>query len=140
MGSSPTSGSVVYLMVKLPGLVPVPPGPVTLIGPLVDPGPTVALIFELDLMVKPFAFVPLNLTALAPVKLEPLMVTFVPVLPFVGVKLEMDGAGTGGTVKSLPLVAVHAAVVTLIGPVVAPGGTVATSHVSRRPQRSRACR
>jgi hypothetical protein len=74
----------------------------------------------------------LNLTALAPVKLEPLMVTLVPAGPLVGLKPEIEGAGgTVGTVKLLPLVAVPAAVVTLIGPVVAPAGTVAMSHVSQ---------
>jgi hypothetical protein len=127
VGSSPSSGSVRYLMVKLPGLVPVPPGPVTVIGPLVVPEPTVALIFELDLMVKLLAFIPLNLTALAPVKLEPLIDTFVPVLPFVGVKLEMVGAGggTGVTVKLPALVAVPPGVVTLIVPVVVPAATAA---------------
>ena len=112
-------------MVKALGLVPVPPGPVTVIGPVVDPAPTVALIFELDLMLKLLAFVPLNLTAVAPVKLEPLMDTFVPALPFAGVKLEMDGAGTGDTLKLPALVAVPPGVVTLIVPVVVPAATAA---------------
>ena len=115
-------------MVKAPGLVPVPPGPVTVIGPLVVPAPTVALIFELDLMLKLLAFVPLNLTAVAPVKLEPLIDTFVPVLPFAGVKLEMDGAGTD-TVKLPALVAVPPGVVTLIVPLVVPAATAAVIWV-----------
>ena len=74
----------------------------------------------------------MNLTALAPVKLEPLMVTLVPTGPLVGLNPEIEGAGGPGVTVKLPaLVAVPAAVVTLIGPVVAPAGTVAMSHVSQ---------
>ena len=66
------------------------------------------------------AAVPLNLTAVAPVKVRPVIVTTVPAAPLAGVKLVIVGA----TVKLLALVAVPAGVVTLKGPVVAPGGTV----------------
>ena len=69
------------------------------------------------------ALVPLNRTAVAPVKFVPLTVTLVPTGPLVGVKLVIVGGLT--TVKLLPLVAVPPEVVTLIEPLVAPPGTVA---------------
>ena len=72
---------------------------------------------------KLVALTPLNLTAVAPVKFVPLIVTLVPTGPLVGVKLVIVGGLT--TVKLLALVAVPPGVVTLIGPVVAPAGTVA---------------
>ena len=68
--------------------------------------------------------VPLNVTAVAPVKAVPLIVTLVPTGPLVGVKLVIVGA-LAVTVKLLALVAVPPDVVTLSGPVVAPAGTVA---------------
>jgi len=71
--------------------------------------------------VKLQAFTPLNLTAVAPVKFVPLIVTLVPTGPFAGVKLAIVGA----TEKLAVLFAVPADVVTLSGPVVAPSGTVA---------------
>jgi hypothetical protein len=74
------------------------------------------------------ALVPLNSTALAPVKLVPLIVTLVPTGPLVGVKLEIVGGFT--TVKLLALLAVPAEVVTLIGPLGAPAGTVAVIAVA----------
>jgi hypothetical protein len=73
-----------------------------------------------DVTVK-LAVVPLNFTAVAPLKFLPLIVTIVPAAPLVGVKLVIVGA----TVKLLALVAVPAVVVTLKGPVVALSGTVA---------------
>ena len=72
---------------------------------------------------KPAA-VPLNLTADAPVKFVPLIVTLVPVGPLAGVKLVIVGA-LAVTVKLVALVAVPPGAVTLSGPVVAPAGTVA---------------
>ena len=69
------------------------------------------------------ALTPLNVTAVAPVKFAPLIVTLAPTGPLVGVKLEMVGGLT--TVKLLALLAVPPAVVTLIGPLEAPAGTVA---------------
>jgi hypothetical protein len=71
------------------------------------------------------ALAPLNLTAVAPVKFVPLMVTLVPTGPLAGVKLVIVGAEVELTVKLFVLVAVPPAVVTLRGPVVAPAGTVA---------------
>ena len=74
-----------------------------------------------DVTEKVVAFVPLNVTAVTPMKLVPLMVTLAPTGPLVGAKLAIVGA-LADTVKLLALVAVPAGVVTLIGPVVAVGG------------------
>ena len=73
---------------------------------------------------KVVALTPLKVTAVAPVKFVPLIVTLVPTGPLVGVTLVIVG-GLAVTVKGLALVAVPPAVVTLTGPVVAPAGTVA---------------
>ena len=73
-----------------------------------------------ELTVK-LAVVPLNATAVAPVKCVPLIVTVAPVAPLVGVKLVIVGGLV--TVKLLPLVPVPLDVVTLSGPLVAPLGT-----------------
>ncbi len=67
------------------------------------------------------AALPLNLTTVVPVKLDPVMVTVVPTGPLVGVKLVIVGGGI--TVKVSVLVAVPPGLVTLIGPEVAPPGT-----------------
>ena len=67
------------------------------------------------------ALVPLNRTAVTPVKFVPVIVTAAPTRPLVGVKLVIVG-GTS-TVKLLALVAVPPAVVTLSGPFVAAAGT-----------------
>ena len=66
------------------------------------------------------AVIPLNRTAVAPVKLVPVIVTLTPTAPLVGVKLVI----VGGTRKFVALVAVPEGVVTLSGPDVAPAGTV----------------
>jgi hypothetical protein len=72
------------------------------------------------------AALPLNVTAVAPVKAEPLIVTLVPTGPLAGVKLVIvGGSGALTTVKVVALVAVPSGVVTLSVPVVAPVGTVA---------------
>ena len=76
-----------------------------------------------DVTVK-VAALPLNATALAPVKFVPLIVTLVPTGPLAGAKLVIVGA-LALTVKLVELVAVPPGVVTLTGPVVAPAGTVA---------------
>src|SRR5438552_9563866 len=83
-------------------------------GPLEAPAGTVAVIAVAELTVK-LALVPLNRTALAPVKLVPLIVTLVPTGPLVGVQLVIRGGLM--TRNLLQLVAVPTAVVTLIGPV-----------------------
>ena len=108
----------------------VPPAVVTLIGPLLAPlsasSGTVALIWASESTVNE-AETPSKVTAVAPVKFAPVIVTLVPACPTPGVKELMSG-GEGKaavTVKLLELFAVPPAVVTLIGPVVAPLGTVA---------------
>jgi hypothetical protein len=107
-------------------LVAVPPGVVTPISPLVAPLGTVAVICEALLTTKP-AGVPSNVTDVAPVKFEPLIVTLVPTGPLAGEKPLIVGAEGGGTVtlKLEADVAVPPEVVTAIGPLVAPLGTVA---------------
>src|SRR3989442_15829996 len=60
------------MTVKLLALLAVPPAVVTLIGPVEAPLGTVAAIEVDEFTVKP-ALTPLNRTALAPVKLVPLM-------------------------------------------------------------------
>ena len=62
-------------------LVAVPPGVVTAIGPVVARAGTVAVILVSETTVK-VACVLLNLTAEAPVKLVPMMVTDVPTVPW----------------------------------------------------------
>ena len=69
------------------------------------------------------ALTPLNLTAVAPMKFVPPIVTLVPTGPLAGAKLVIVGGFT--TVKLPALLAVPPGVVTLSGPVVAPAATVA---------------
>jgi len=76
-----------------------------------------------ELTVKVVAAAVLKVTAVAPVKLVPVMTTLVPTGPLVGLKLVIVGEPMA--VKLLALVAVPPGVVTAIGPVVAPLGTVA---------------
>jgi hypothetical protein len=72
------------------------------------------------------SLVPLNCTSVAFGKSEPVIVTDVPTGPLVGEKLKISGR----TVKFSALVAIASGVRTLIGPVVAPEGTVAVICVS----------
>jgi hypothetical protein len=111
--------------VKLAVLVPVPPGVVTEIGPVVAPLGTVAVICVAELTVYDVAATPLNLTAVAPVKFVPVMTTDVPTGPLVGVKLVIVGA-PDVTVKT-GVLPVPPWFCTAMKPVVAPVGTVAVS-------------
>jgi len=113
---------------KLPLLVAVPLGVVTVTGPLVALAGTVALIWVSEATPN-VAAVPLNATAVAPVKPVPLIVTAVPGGPLDGVNPVIVGGGPV-TVKLLLLVAVPLVVVTVIGPVLAPAGTVVLICVS----------
>src|SRR5205814_8803987 len=115
------------MTVKLAALLAVPSEVVTLIGPLVAPAGTVAVIAVAEPTVK-LALVPLNSTALAPVKLVPLIVTLVPTGPLPGVKLVIVGEWM--SVEQGALLAVPPGVVTLIGPLVCPAGTVAVIAVA----------
>jgi hypothetical protein len=117
------------ITVKLAVLVAVPAGVVTLTGPVVAVAGTVAWMVVSEVTENVVAFTPLNVTAVAPVKLAPVIVTVVPLVPLVGEKLVIVGPGII-TVKLAALVAVPAAVVTLRGPVVAVAGTVAWIVVS----------
>lgn len=110
--------------VKLVALVLVPPALMTVKAPVLAPEGTVAVIWVGESTVK-VAGVPLKLRLVAPVKLSPTIVTGVPTEPLLGLKLLMVGA----TVKLSRLDAVPPGVVTEIGPVVAPLGTVATTWV-----------
>jgi len=111
--------------VKFVELWPVPFGVVTAILPVVAPLGTFAWIWVLELTVKLVADVPLNFTAVAPVKFVPVIVTLVPTGPLVG----LNDVTVGGlpppvvTVKLVELVPVPFGVVTLIVPLVAPEGT-----------------
>jgi len=103
-------------------LVAVPPAVVTLSGPVVAPTGTVATIVVADVTVK-VAGVPLNRTAVVPVKFAPLMVTPLPTTPLAGEKVVTIGAGM--TVKLFALDAVPSGVVTTSRPEGAPAGTAA---------------
>src|SRR5258706_538097 len=74
------------------------------------------------------ALVPPNSTTVAPVRLEPLIVTEVPTGPLVGENDEIVGAPM--TVNVAPLVSAPPGVVTLIFPVVAFAGTMAVILLS----------
>jgi hypothetical protein len=114
---------------KSVALVAVPPGVVTVILPVVAPAGTVVTIWfaVFDVIV---AVVPLNFTEVAPVRFVPVMITEVPTGPELGVNEVMVGTEAVPTVKFVALSAVPLAVVTLMGPVVAPAGTVVTICVA----------
>ena len=116
-----------FTTVKLLALLAVPPAVVTLIVPLEVPAGTVAVIAVAEFTAK-LALVPLNRTAVAPMKFAPLIVTLAPTGPLVGVKLEIVGGLM--TVKLFALLAVPPEVVTLIGPLEAPAGTVAVMAIA----------
>jgi hypothetical protein len=117
----------VVVTVKSVALVAVPPGVVTVILPVVEPVRTVAVILVAELTVN-VADVPLNLTEVAPVRFVPVIVTLVPTGPLVGVNDVIVGVPV--TVKFVALVAVPAAAMTVMGPVVAPAGTIAVTDVA----------
>ena len=98
-GAVIVAGGGVQLKVKGAALVATPPVVVTETGPVVAPAGTTAVICEALLMVNDAAGVPLNFTALVPMKFVPVMVTFVPVPPLDGEKLVMVGVVA---VKHLP--------------------------------------
>jgi hypothetical protein len=119
-------GAPAPVTVKFVELVAVPLGVVTRIGPVVAPVGTATVIFvPAPFTVKPGALTLLNETAVTPVKLVPLIVTDVPTGPLVGLNDVIVGAPAPVTVKFVELVAVPSGLVTAIGPVVAPAGTVA---------------
>jgi hypothetical protein len=106
--------------VKLDALVAVPSSVVTTMGPVIAPAGTVAVIVP-ELLTVNVAALPPNETAVAPVKFVPVIVTPVPTAPIAGAKEVMAGV----TVKrDVVTIAPLPGVVTVMGPVVAPAGTV----------------
>jgi hypothetical protein len=109
--------------VKLPALSVVPPGVWTATCPVVAPAGTMAVIcVPAPFTVNP-AETPLNRTANVPVNLEPLMLTLWPTPPLVGLSPVMIGAPIV-TVKLALLCAAPFGVMTVMGPLTAPLGTV----------------
>ncbi|MBI1751413.1 MAG: hypothetical protein HY014_17565 [Acidobacteria bacterium] len=92
-------------------LVAVPAAVVMLIAPVPAPEGVTAVIEVALTILKRLAATPLNLTAVAPVKLAPVKVTVVPTVPEAGVKPVM--VGVAATVKAAALlVAVPAELLT----------------------------
>ena len=84
------------LIVKLEALVTEPPGAVTIIVPVV-PVAGIAVICVAEFTIKENAFVPPNVTAVAPIKPVPVIFTDVVFShPLEGVKLVIVGAGCMG--------------------------------------------
>jgi hypothetical protein len=121
VGLKPVTLGVTLKFVLLAG--PLPALFITMIGPVLAPTGTVALIIVELLTVKLPAptLTPLNCTSVAPVKVTPVIVTLAPTGPLVGVNDETFGV----TPKLLLLVNVPLEFVTVIGPVVVPLATVA---------------
>jgi len=116
-----------FVTVKLAALVADPLGVVTETAPDFVPPGTVAVTC-VSLTTVNAAALPLNATDVVAPRFVPLIVTSVPTGPLVGVKPVMVGAAAGGdasTVNADADVAVPVPVVTAIGPLVAPAGTVA---------------
>ena len=105
--------------VNVAELVAVPSSVVTVMGPLVAPTGTVVVIVPELLTVK-LAGCPLNETAVAPLKFVPVIVTPVPAAPMTGAKELIPGI----TVKRVVVTKGPPGVVMVMGPVVAPVGTV----------------
>ncbi len=103
-GVAETAKSGVGVTLKLPALGALPVGVVTVIGPLVAPDGTFAVIWVALLTVK-LAFAPLNATVVAPVKLVPVIVTLVPLGPLVGVKPPTVGGAGAAKPRAQLLVA-----------------------------------
>ena len=93
VGVKPVTVGAGAVTVKLAALVPVPPGVVTLIVPLVAPAGTVVVICVALTTVSVVWSVPWKLTLVAPVKCVPVRVTAAPTRPEVGVKLVTVGGG-----------------------------------------------
>lgn len=115
-------------MAKLFELVAGPhPFTVTVMGPvpLVPLGTLITMVDTvLEVTVASIPFTCTTLFAGVVLKLVPLIVTTVPIVPEEGLKEVIAGVGPQVTVKALALVAVAAPTITVIVPVVAPAGTV----------------
>src|SRR5437016_9382182 len=116
--------------VKGMGRLPIPPGLVTVISPVVAPVGTAVRMAVSDRTEKT-ACTPLKETLVAELNPVPAMVTGVPMEPDAGVNPPTEGAGT--TVKRSALNAVvgtvPTSVVTPMGPLWAPTGTTAETCV-----------
>ena len=99
----------------------VPAEVVTVIGPVETFGGALAVICVSDVE-ENAAPTPLNATLVVPVKKRPVIFTVVPAFPTTGLKPLMYGPGPMME-KGEALLLVPAGVLTLTGPVVAPGGT-----------------
>jgi hypothetical protein len=128
-----TDGAGAATTVKLPLLVAAPLGVTTLISPVVALLGTVTVICvgEFTVNAKELAAWPLNVTAIAPVKLVPSRITVDPIVPLDGSTLARVGAAAADTVKLIE-VATPLGVATVMGPVVAFVGTVAVIWVGER--------
>lgn len=117
--------------VKFVLLVPLPPGPTTVIGPVVAPvGTEKIVICVSELIEKLVACTPVaKKICETPKKPVPVRTTWVPTGPVVGEKLVIDGAAGVLTMKSPVVVAVPPGATTVIGPVVAFAGTLKTVMV-----------
>jgi hypothetical protein len=101
----------------------VPAAVVTVTGPVAAPGGTCAVMSVDELTTKLGSAVPSKVTLVAPVRLVPRMSTLVASGPPVGENEPIVGGGT--TVNAAVLVPVPLGVVSEMGPLVAPLGTVA---------------
>lgn len=112
---------------KFVALVPVPSVVVTEIGPVVAPAGTFAFTLVGDLYTKLVPVTPLNFTTADVVKFVPLTVMSVPTGPDVGEKLVIVGAGPDPEVtwNEAAEIGDPPGATTVIGPSVAPAGTVA---------------
>src|SRR5262245_5492094 len=102
----------------------VPAGVVTLTEPLVAVAGTVVVILESESTEKVVAATAPNLTALAPVKVVPVISTLAPRIPLAG----LSWVTLGVTLKVMAPPA-PAELVTCTGPMCAPAGTVAFTLV-----------
>ena len=119
-------------MKKSPLLVALPTGVITVMCP--EPAPEGTLVSSVVLVPAVFpALVRLNFVLLfwkAGSKFVPVIVTAVPTVPIVGEKPVMVGDSESPTTNAVALEALPVDVVTDIGPVVAPAGTLVTISVA----------
>lgn len=102
-------------------MLAVPPGVVIAIFPVFAPTGTVAVTCVAELTVNEVAFAPPKLTVLVWVRPVPVITTWLPTAPLLGLKAVMAGR----TLKLLLLTRSPDGVVTTTGPLVPVAGTVA---------------
>ena len=111
---------------NVPALVAIPPGVVIPILPVFAPFGTVAITFVAKLIVNVVAVMPPNVTLLVCVSPVPVIMTEVPILPLVGVKLAIVGM----TRNTLLLTSGPDGVAKVAFAVVPVAGTTAVIYVS----------